>query len=180
MPPPSSPGSPIGRRALLAAVPFALLALTTGCEDAAETPDGQTSGDPDQGLLDSVTSGTLDLLEAVTLAGSGVGPGRAAAALTALGACLRVHLGELAPDRADAIVSPTAAPAPDASPGDQVTSRTVLLRGRAHVTLLVDAASRAESGAFARLLASASAGVQQHLVALERRSTSSEKKATQP
>jgi hypothetical protein len=177
----SSAGSPVGRRAVLAAVPLALLALTTGCEDAVETTDGQTSGDPDQGLLDTVTNGTLELFEAVTLAGSGAGSGRTAAALTALGACLGVHLGELVPGRgADATVAPTASPAPDAAPGDQVTPRSVLLRGRAHVTLLVDAASRAESGDFARLLASASAGVQQHLVALERRSTSSEKKATQP
>lgn len=168
--------SSLSRRALLAGVPLALVATTTACE-ADRTPDGaEAPRDPDEGLLSRVTASTWELDAQVAAARAQSRPGRTATALDGVSACLAAHLSELDPDQAsrpattpgDASTSP--APDAEAEPQDAgVLARSALLAARTHVTLLDDCTEQAESGAFARLLASAAAGLEQHLVALERR-----------
>lgn len=163
--------TPFSRRSALALPPTLLLALTAGCDDSPAGTQERTERDPDEGLLASVVASAQELRAAVTIAPQGMGT---AAALGALVLCLDAHLELLAPD--------TDGPTPAARPAEPGAAREddsaderprvaagteALALGRGHLTLLTDAAARAESGAFARVLACAAAGIGQHLAPLE-------------
>ncbi|MFC6153391.1 hypothetical protein [Nocardioides yefusunii] len=148
------------------------LTLTAGCDllDSGDTGPESPTASEDQAILDEVTDSTRVLLDRVraTVAAGAVKP-RRERALTALGDALQSHLDRFTTDPApDASASAGATPttAPSAAPAPAVGVAVLHQEAQTHQTLLSDAAGRTTSGAFARLLASAAAGVSQHLVAL--------------
>ncbi|MFC7494855.1 MULTISPECIES: hypothetical protein [unclassified Nocardioides] len=130
--------SRLSRRALLAVGAGGVLAASACGQDGAAPPVPATDGDPDEVLVDEVVAQVT-----------------ATAALTGREPALtEMHTAHLAALEAEA---PTAAAA----------SRKQLRRAERDLQeFLVDAAMRAESGPLARLLASMSASVAQHLAAL--------------
>lgn len=157
--------TPFSRRSALALPPTLLLAFTAGCDDTSSGQQEAAKRDPDEGLLASVVTATQELRRTIAAAADGTG---ASAALAALGGCLDAHLAVLAPDLEAEDEAESEA---SGVPPETGTDTDVPAQGRTHLTLLTDAAGRAESGAFARVLASAAAGLAQHLAPLERART---------
>ena len=158
------------RRTVLASLAVGTLALVTGCDlgRGADT-DSEGTSDPDLALLRRVGESTSTLLARVQGLDPSEQPDWAAVPLATLAACLTAHLSELDPEGTLTPASPSSTPDPTPSPSAAATALpapTVAgLRAETeiHLTLLTDAAGQAESGAFARLLASAAAGLTQHL-----------------
>jgi hypothetical protein len=160
------------RRTVLRATSWTIAALTLGGASACSTGD-DTEGlpdavqtDPDVALLDRVSAATRLLLDDVEAAAATARSGREIAALTALAGCLDAHLVQFAPD---ASPEPSAQDAPPTPDGTLTPRPDVFTAARVHLTVLTDAAGQAESGAFARLLACAAAGLVQHLPAPARK-----------
>jgi len=134
----------LSRRALLG-VGTITLATLSGCASDGDPPPGSapaTSGDPDQDLVEQVLD---ELAAAEQLA--------VAAGVPALALLHRTHIEAL--DGTPSV------------PAAGTATKSALRRTERRLqTRLVDASMAAESGGLARLLASMSAAVSQHLVAL--------------
>lgn len=156
------------RRTLLTSLAVGTLALVAGCDVRSRGAD-DTPPDPDVALLERVRDSTSTLLSRVQTLDPGEEPGWASVPLGTLAACLATQLSVLDPESgstpAPAEPSPSAASPSAPSPSAPSVPTVAGLEGevKTHVTLLTDAAGRAESGTFARLLASAVAGLTQHL-----------------
>ncbi len=160
------------RAALLGAAATVLVAGCDHGDDIGEAPSTGTPSTgpasssasaaaeqtPDELLVDQVTAQLVTALSLATASAKAPGLRRAVAPLVkAHRRHVRVLEGEL---------PPTAPPGP---PPDAATSLRALRRGEQQLqAALVDAATRAQSGALAKLLASMSASVGQHLAVLPR------------
>lgn len=167
------------RRTLLGVVAAGLLATTTGCEweVPGRDPDAgdSRSDDPDVLLLGSVRE-AVTAAAALVAATSAAHPGQGAT-LSGLGDMHAAHLTALGeplappgpqtpqPPPSSGEPTPRQAPIVPEAPADAL--RRVVTQEQALLADLSQAALVAESGQFARLLASMSAGLLQHLTPLE-------------
>ena len=163
---------PLHRRAVLRAglVGAAATALVAGCDTGDEiappTSAGSTSAatvdptdqprTPDEVLVDDVLAGLTTALTLLTAAR------RVPSLRPAVGPLLRAHRQHVSVLDGEPDTARPAGPLPDAA----VVLRRVRRSERSLQVALVDAAEQAESGALARLLASMSASVTQHLTLL--------------
>ncbi|WP_295661422.1 hypothetical protein [uncultured Nocardioides sp.] len=161
---------PVGRRALVLTFPGLALALTSCDLDPragrAEPDAPAPPEDPDLDALGAVVDATdaaAALVAATISAHPALGP-----RLAAFGELHTAHRGAL--DGAADRPQDTATTTPPSVPPVRAQALAALRRSEsALATALAGGALRADSGAFARLLAVMSAAVQQELLALDRR-----------
>lgn len=159
----TSPAHPT-RRAVLSTLGVGWLTTTAGCDlltdesgSNGDTPTGAPGRDEDEELLESVRTAvhsTTALLTATLTTHPEL-----AQDLAPLSELHAVHLSALSPSPEETLAPAT--PAPVAGLARVVTEEEALLR------LLTQSASEAESGRFARLLASMAAGLAQQISLLE-------------
>jgi hypothetical protein len=141
------------------------LGITAGCDLGASGDDGEPADRPDEDVV--LTEDVRAEIAAVAALVSAAGERfpRLAEPLTPLVEMHAAHTDALG-ERSTPGPSPSGSPSTAAFAGPAAALRTVRAREQRLQGVLTDAAVAARSGTLARLLASMSAGVAQHLASL--------------